>query len=207
MFGDGALAFGEFVTGEPLPLATIHDAILEFLRGRDDVVVFGAQAVNAYVDEPRMTQDVDMLSTRAAGMAEELRQHLAGLFRIGVRVREVADGRGYRLYQLQEPRNRHLADVRQVEQLPPSRRIADVLILQPADLVAAKVTAYQRRIGRPKAFSDRRDVASLLLRFPELKQEPGPVGDRLRSAGVERNVLEAWNEIVASEILPEEDDY
>lgn len=207
MFGDGALAFGEFVTREPLPLATIHDAILEFLRGRDDAVVFGAQAVNAYVDEPRMTQEVDILSTRAPGLAEELRERLAALFHIGVRVREVAGGRGYRLYQLQEPRNRHLADVRHVEHLPPAQRIADVLILEPAALVAAKVTAYQRRIGRPKAFSDRRDVASLLLRFPELKQEPGPVGDRLRSAGVGPAVLDAWKEIVASEILPEDDEY
>ena len=61
---------------EPLPLSTIHDAVLEFLRNRDDAVVFGAQAVNAYVDEPRMTQDIDLLSTRAAELAEELRDYL-----------------------------------------------------------------------------------------------------------------------------------
>jgi hypothetical protein len=48
---------------EPLPLATIHQAVLEFLRGRDDAVVFGAQAVNAYVGEPRMSQDIDLVST------------------------------------------------------------------------------------------------------------------------------------------------
>ena len=55
MFGDGALTFREFATREPLPLATIHDAVLDFLRGRDDAVLYGAQAVNAYVDESRMT--------------------------------------------------------------------------------------------------------------------------------------------------------
>ncbi len=65
MFGDGPLSFQEFVMREPHPLATIHDAVLEFLRGRDDAALFGAQAVNAYVDEMRMTQDVDILSTRA----------------------------------------------------------------------------------------------------------------------------------------------
>ena len=53
--------------GEPLPLATLQHAVLEFLRGRDDVVVFGAQAGNAYVNEPRMTQDLDLLSTHAEG--------------------------------------------------------------------------------------------------------------------------------------------
>jgi len=36
MFGDGALSFREFAMREPLPLATIHDAVLEFLRGRTD---------------------------------------------------------------------------------------------------------------------------------------------------------------------------
>lgn len=49
---------------EPLPLATIQESVLEFLRGRDDAVVFGAQAVNAYVQESRMTQDIDLLSPR-----------------------------------------------------------------------------------------------------------------------------------------------
>ena len=86
---------------ESLPLATIQEAVLEFLRGREDAVIFGAQAVNAYVPEPRMSQDIDLLSTRAAELAEELRVHLGGRFHIAVRVREVAGGRGYRLYQIQ----------------------------------------------------------------------------------------------------------
>src|SRR6266511_1776768 len=92
MFDAGALTFQEFMMREPLPLATIQNAVLEFLRGRDDAVVFGAQAVNAYVGEPRMTQDVDLLSTRAAELAEELRAHLTDKFHVAVRVREVADG-------------------------------------------------------------------------------------------------------------------
>ena len=87
---------------EPLPLATIQDAVLEFLRGHDDAALFGAQAVNAYVDEPRMTQDVDILSPRAEELAEELRSHLSKKFRIAVRVRAVSGERGYRLYQVQK---------------------------------------------------------------------------------------------------------
>lgn len=47
MFGDGSLTLREFAMSEPLPLATIHDAVLEFLRNRDDAALFGAQAVNA----------------------------------------------------------------------------------------------------------------------------------------------------------------
>lgn len=32
MFTPGALTFREFMTHEPMPLATIHEAVLEFLR-------------------------------------------------------------------------------------------------------------------------------------------------------------------------------
>jgi len=118
MFGDGSLTYREFVLREPLPLATIHDAVLDFLRGRTDAVLFEAQAVNAYVAESRMTQDVDILSTRAAELAEELRTYLAERFQIAVRIRTVANGVGHRLYQRRKPENRHLVDIRGVEHFP-----------------------------------------------------------------------------------------
>src|SRR5688500_14541835 len=119
MLGDGALTFREFAMREPVPLATIHDAVLEFLRDRDDAALYGAQAVNAYVSEPRMTQDVDLVSTRAEALAEELREFLNLKFQIAVRMREAKAGICYRLYQVQTPKNRHLVDLRQVESLPP----------------------------------------------------------------------------------------
>src|SRR5437867_3603521 len=111
MFGDGSLTFREFAMREPLPLATIHDAVLEFLRDRKDAVLYGAQAVNAYVKESRMTQDVDIATTRGKEFADELRMYLNKRFHIAVRVRNVREGLGYRLYQVQKPENRHLVDV------------------------------------------------------------------------------------------------
>ena len=42
MLGDGALTFKEFAMREPLPLATVHRAVLEFLQNVDDAVLFGA---------------------------------------------------------------------------------------------------------------------------------------------------------------------
>ena len=33
MFGADVLTFREFMMGEPLPLATLHHAVLEFLEG------------------------------------------------------------------------------------------------------------------------------------------------------------------------------
>jgi nucleotidyltransferase AbiEii toxin of type IV toxin-antitoxin system len=206
MFDAGTLTFREFVMSEPLPLATIQNSVLEFLRDRDDGVVFGAQAVNAYVDEPRMTQDVDLLSTRAKELAEELRDHLGQQFHISVRVREIGEGRGYRLFQIRKSGNRHLVDVRPVDSLPSAQRVSGVLVIAPPDLIASKVISYHRRLAQPKSFSDRRDIAMLLLQFPELKSEVGPVMDCLRGAGAEEQVLNAWRELVAQEIQPPDAD-
>src|SRR5437588_4290349 len=175
MLNAGALTFEEFAMREPLPLATIHDAVLEFLRGRDDAVLFGAQAVNAYVNESRMTQDVDIMSPRAEELAEELRAFLNKRFHIAVRVRRVREGLGYRIYQVQKPENRHLVDIRPVAELPPAKQVKKVLVVTPPELIAGKVSAWVRRRGKPKAGSDWRDLAVLLLTFPELKREEGPV--------------------------------
>ncbi len=192
--------------GEPLPLAAIQEAILEYMRGVTDAVLFGAQAVNAYVDEPRMTQDVDILSLRAQEFAEALRKHLSTRFHAAIRVREIAGGRGYRLFQIQKSGNRHLADIRAISALPPIEKLGDVQVAAPAELVASKVIALVGRKGRPKSFSDRRDVAELLLKFPELKVENGAVRDRLDAAGAEGPGMAAWKALVAEEIVPEAGD-
>ena len=192
---------------ERLPLATIHDAVLEFLRGREDVVVFGAQAVNAYVSEPRMSQAIDLLSTHADSLTEELRQHLSDRFHIAVRVRVIGAGKGYRLFQIAKPRNRHLVDVRNAESLPHAERIEEVLVISPPELIAHKVISYNARRGQPKSGTDWRDLAMLLLTFPELKNEKGAVSDALKSTGAKEAVLKTWSELVAQGIVEPEDDF
>jgi hypothetical protein len=206
MLNAGTLTFEEFAMREQLPLATVHDAVLEFLRGRDDAVVFGAQAVNAYVGEARMSQDIPLVSTRAVELAEELREHLSKRFHIAVRVREIGAGKGYRLFQIQKPRNRHLVDLRMVESLPRAQRIEEVLVTSPPELIAQKVISYNARRGQPKAGTDWRDLAMLLLAFPELKDEQGAVSEALKLAGVKDDVLQTWRELVAQEIVEPEDD-
>lgn len=206
MFGDGALTFREFAMGEKLPLAIIHDAVLEFLRGRDDAVLYGAHAVNAYVDEPRMTQDVDIASTRAADLAEELKQYLSKKFHIAVRAREVREGIGYRIYQVRKPTNRHLVDLRPVTELPPSQQVKKVAVVTPAELVANKVVSMSERTKKRKGFMDRADLNILLLTFPELKTEEGPVAERLRAAQATAKVMSAWKKLVAEEMLPDDED-
>jgi hypothetical protein len=206
MFSADVLTFREFMMGEPLPLATLHNAVLEFLRERDDVVLFGAQAVNAYVPEPRMTQDLDLLSTHAEDVAQALCDYLRQRFRIAVRVRRVGGGRGLWIFQVRKAGNRHLVDLRRVEALPGAERIAGVLVMAPAALIASKVIAYQQRRGQPKSGTDWRDLALLLLTFPDLKRAAGPVVDELHAAGASPEVLAVWYDIVAQEIRPAEED-
>ncbi|HOR29337.1 MAG TPA: hypothetical protein PLG73_15090 [Candidatus Sumerlaeota bacterium] len=207
MIPAGVLTFREFVMREPLPLATVQDGVFEFLRGRSDFVLSGAQAVNAYVDEPRMSQDIDILSARAAELAEEIRIDLANRFKIAVRVRTVANQMGFRLYQVRSMGNRHLVDVRRVATLPPSRIVDGIPVAIAEEVIARKVLACHRREGQPKADTDRRDLKMLLFKFPELKMADGAVRDRLADLGAEPEAVDLWHRLAAEEIVePHEDD-
>ena len=195
---------------EQLPLATIQSAVLEFLHDHDDVALFGAQAVNAYVTEPRMTQDIDILSPHAAAIADALRDYLGNRFHIAVRIRQVGEDRGYRLYQVRKTGgNRHLVDIRQTDSLPQIQWISGVPVIAPADLIASKVISYHQRKGQPKSGTDWRDIAMLLLAFPELKAERSVVYDRLQEAAAEPEIVELWQAFVAQEIEAgdEEDEF
>ncbi len=203
MINADVLTFQEFVMRETLPLSKIQEAILEFLQGRTDVVLFGAQAVNAYVGEPRMTQDVDLLSTRADELAEELKDFLSDKFHIAVRVRSVADGKGFRIYQIRSEGNRHLVDLRMISEFPATETIEKILVLSPVELLASKAISYHLRKGKPKAGTDYRDLGMLLLRFPELKEK---VLEILRARNVGEAVLETWAEISIQDFQVEDDD-
>lgn len=206
MLVDAGLTFREIVMNDPLPKGTIQQAVVDFLKGREDAAIFGAMAVNAYVDERRMTEDIDIVSPRAKELAGELRGRLNEQFHIAVRVRTIRDGIGFRLYQIAKPKNRHLVDVRPVESLPPAERIDGVLVVTPPEVIAGKVISCIRRKGKPKSFTDRRDLAHMLLRFPELKVETGVVQLRLIAHGADEETLAFWRHLVAEVIVPEDED-
>lgn len=207
MFGDGSLTFREFSMRESTPLAAIHDVVLDHLRGRADVVLFGAQAVNAYVDDARMTQDVDILATDAAQLAEELKDKLSERFHLSIRIRMIDEEIAYWVYQIRKPKNRHLVEVRKVDRLPSHRIIAGVQVLDPDELLCQKVIGMIRRLKTAKGPTDLTDIRRLLLAFPELKTSDGAVAARLAAIQAAENVVDAWNEIVEQDILPEDDDY
>ncbi|MCX7046502.1 MAG: hypothetical protein NTX50_13585 [Candidatus Sumerlaeota bacterium] len=152
---------------EPLPLADLQSAVLEFMQGRDDVVVFGAQAVNAYASEPRMAQHIAVLAIHAEAFAQELCDYLHERFHIAMRTRSVAQGRGIRLYQMRKSGNRHLVDVRSVEELPSSKRIGGVLVMAPADLIAAKAIACHSQQGQPQIRNRLARRGDAVAGFPE----------------------------------------
>jgi len=111
-------------------------------------------------------------------------------------VRQIGEGRGYRVFQVRKSDNRHLVDVRPVEALPKTRRIAQVLVMEPEELIASKVMAYHLRRGKPKSGTDWRDLAMLLLKFPQLKRDPSPVVACLRVAGASSEIMAVWEELV-----------
>jgi hypothetical protein len=205
MLNADVLTFQEFVMHEPLPLSRIQEAVLEFLQGRDDAVLFGAQAVNAYVSEPRATQDVDILSTRADELAEELRAHLSDTFHIAVRVRKIGK-KGIRVYQVRKEGNRHLVDIRPVSKFPQTEVFEQVKVISPAELIASKVISFESRYGKSKSWTDRRDLTVLLLRFPELKVEGGDVSRLLGSNQASAATMRIWKELVEQDLEPEDDD-
>ncbi len=206
MLVDTGLTFREIVMNDPLPKGIIQQAVIDFLKGRDDAALFGAMAVNAYIDERRMTEDVDIVSTRGDEFAEVLRQHLGDSFQIAIRIRTVRDGIGLRLYQLATPKNRHLVDIRPVDVLPSTERIDGVLVVSPLEVLIGKVISCVRRKGKPKSFTDRRDLAHMLLKYPEFKVHGGAVEERLLAAAADKEILGLWRELVIEEITPEEED-
>jgi hypothetical protein len=206
MFSDFPLTFGEYMAQESPTLAEVFRAVFDHLRIRDDAVLFGSHAVNAYVEPPRMTADIDILSTDAQGVAEDLRELIAKTFHIAVRIRSVAQGRGFRVYQLRRPpeKNRHLVDVRQVDDLPPANRIGDVHVVVPSELLVLKLSSYAARRHTEKGLTDKVDIHRLLRFFPQFRSEQGPVAEKLRAAPAA--VREAWVEILNEPIEPTNDD-
>jgi hypothetical protein len=190
---------------ELLPLANVFREVLTFLGTREDAVICGAHAVNAYCEPERMTADIDVLSTDAASLSEAVRALLAERFRIAARVREVVPG-GFRVYQVRKPKNRHLVDVRQTASLPPFRRIENVRVIEPADLVALKAIGRVARKGQEKGLSDTLDLYRLLRAFPELRAETGPVPARLRAHGGSDAAHAAWLEVADAPLDADADD-
>ena len=68
------------------------------------------------------------------------------------------------------------------------------------------VWSYHARRGKPKAGTDWRDLAMLLVTFPELKNESGAVSKALSSFDAGEEVINEWSDLVKQEIRPATDE-
>ena len=96
-----------------------------------------------------------------------------------------------------------MVDVRPVENFPETETVEEIQILSPLELIASKVISYHARRGKPKSGTDWRDLAVLLLRFPELKEK---VAESLQAKNVGEAVLETWAEIQIQDFEFEDND-
>jgi hypothetical protein len=87
-----------------------------------------------------------------------------------------------------------------VDSLPEAKLIEDISIASPTEIIAQKIISYYSRRGQPKSGTDWRDLAMLLLTFPELKTESGPVLSALRALDANEDVIQTWRELVTQEI-------
>jgi hypothetical protein len=191
---------------EAVRLHRVQAAILEFSRGNRDVVVFGAQAVNVHVQTARTGEDVTLPAAEPPRVANELARALADRLHIATRVREVATGRGFRVYQVRKEGNRHLADIRAAEfALGDSLELDGIRYVSVPLAIALKVRALVARRMCPKGGTDLADLRRLLLAHPELRAEGGPVSEALRRVGASEAAWNAWEEIRTGTIVSEED--
>ena len=96
-----------------------------------------------------------------------------------------------------------MIDVRLVESLPETEVVEEIQVLSPRELIVSKVISFQSRYGKPKSWTDRRDIAVLLLRFPELKER---VSESLRTKNASKAILETWAEIERQDFQFEDED-
>ena len=204
---DAPTTLREAMTKASPSLAEIFKYVLsQMADDPEDIALFGSQAVNAYVEPPRMTADIDILSTDAEVFADNLRDNLSAAFHIAVRVRVVAHGNGFRIYQLQPGKNRHLVDVRQVDEMPRTEMVEGVPVVSAPDLIVMKLASYVARRNTDKGLTDRVDLHRLLMAFPRFRSDSsGPVVERLRSGG-SRELWTAWLEILSERIVRSDDD-
>jgi hypothetical protein len=110
------------------------------------------------------------------------------------------------VFQLREPKNRHLVDIRQTDSLPPNQLIAKIRVPTPEELISQKILSVTARSAQPKGDTDRRDLKLLLLSHPYLKVASGPVMERLTANGASPAAVAEWQTLVASKIESETDD-
>ncbi len=190
---------------ELVPLHQVQEAIFEFLQGREDVAVFGAQAVNLFTAAPRMTQDVDLLAQHPEEVATALADWLNGRLHIATRVREIHPATAYRVDQARREGNRQLADVRLQDVKVGTIDSDGIRYVSLVDLAALKARSLSRRRQTPKGATDLADLRRLLLTHPDLRNEQAGVRGAILRIGGGPEVLATWDELLREPLISDEE--
>jgi hypothetical protein len=211
------LALSEYLMREPLPLATVQEAILDFCRGRSDLCVFGAQALSRHTGVPRMTQDVDIMAVSPEAAADELASFLGRRFphRMAARVRAVKrDGSvlGYRVFQQRSEElggNRHPADIRRLDVPREGLETEDGIQYTGAPLtLAMKSLAATVRNNPIKRDQDRVDTMRLIVAMPDVSaSDLEPLWSALHAPADVRTTFEQLRAAAAHGAQTDEDDF
>lgn len=193
----------EVAMANSVDIQAIFRAVHEFMRARRGLVLFGAHAVNTYCRPARNTMDIDVMAPNAEAVAEELREYLAKRFFLAVRVRRIRDG--FRVYQVMQPENRHLVDLRESDTRIETRMVEGIAVVTPPFLVAMKVKSFADRRMKQKGLSDRQDLERLLSCHASLRRDDGPVAEALFRWG-RADLLPLWREIVANAYEVDDED-
>jgi Nucleotidyl transferase AbiEii toxin, Type IV TA system len=195
---DAPLTAQEYLMHERVPLGQIFQLIFDLLRKRPNAIVYGSQAINAYVSPPRMTEDIDIFTDDAPRLAEDICHAIHSTFHIAVRVRRAKNGVGLRIYQTSKANRRHLVDIRPIQNPPPTRIIGGVAFVEPSALAAMKVISAHDRGHRTEGMQDLVDLKKLLAQFPTLRAS-AIVEHHLRAFGASLAAHELWARLRAEQ--------
>jgi hypothetical protein len=98
-----------------------------------------------------------------------------------------------------------LADVRLIEIDLGQVVVSDgIRYTPPALTLAMKVCAHAKRKFAPKGATDLADARRLLIAFPELRSETGPVGEALERVG-DSAAREVWRSLLREPVVSDEE--
>lgn len=149
-----------------LLLENVQKFLLNYIFGRKDIVLFGAHAVNVYVDteDIRYTSDIDLLSVEPKELASEIAEAIKEKFNIKVKI--VNERFFYSIWD--KTNKRKLADITFTSELPAFIKVNGIQVLTLQQLIEKKKAAIacpSRKTN--KRFQDQADLYLLLKKQGE----------------------------------------
>ena len=151
----------EYLNKTEVTVETIQREVLDFISGRQDIVVIGAWGVNmhASLNDQRHTNDIDVVTVNAREIANLIASHLHQRLGIAARIRECKHV--FRVYRKLNGRTQHLVDILGSKTLPDHCSIGGIMVATVASLIKMKEFSEKQRSDPRKKLLDQADLISL----------------------------------------------